>query len=218
VKNFKFWNYVKSSFAPPIPTVPGTFQKNGINGNSTLYFLLGARKVEATPWYSTYHMPQTTSKADAFAITSSGTSIANGGVNTSQGTYPTSDPGPSIGSGHVVANSFHFATDMTKIDKIYFLSANGAYGLEFSLQDYADVPAPASGGGDVGGTITITDKFGYTATSIYALKRVSNAEDPWINTGTNHNYTQMFYGDSTGDAGGSHMSSNGGFYIYASLS
>jgi alpha-tubulin suppressor-like RCC1 family protein len=215
VKNFKFWNY---NFIPPYNRIPGTFQKNGINGNSTLYYLLGARAVEATPWYSTYHMPQSTSKADAFAITSGGTSIANGGVNTSRGTYPTIDPGLSIGSGHVVANSFHFATDMTKIDKIYFLSANGAYGLEFSLQDYADVPAPASGGGDVGGTITITDKFGYTATSIYALKRVSNAEDPWINTGTNHNYTQMFYGDSTGDAGGSHMSDNGGFYIYASLS
>jgi alpha-tubulin suppressor-like RCC1 family protein len=214
VKNFKFWNY---NFIPPYNRIPGTFQKNGINGNSTLYYLLGARAVEATPWYSTYHMPQSTSKADAFAITSGGTSIANGGVNTSRGTYPTIDPGLSIGPGHEVANSFHFATDMTKVDKIYFLSANGTYGLEFSLQDYADVPAPATGGAEAGGTITITDKFGYTATSIYALKRVSNSEDPWINTGTTHNYTQMFYGDSTGDASGSHMSDNGGFYIYASL-
>ena len=176
--------------------------------NSTLYFLLGARKVEATPWYSGYNMPRSTSKADAFAITQGGTS---GGTNTSQGTYPTSDPGSSIGSGHVVANSFHFATDMTKVDKIYFLSANGSYGLEFSLQDYANIPL-------AGGGITITNKFGYTATSIYALKRTANQEDPWINTGTNHNYTQMFYGDSTGNANGSHMSSNGGFYIYGSLS
>ena len=143
--------------------------------------------------------------------------VTSGGTNTSQGTYPTIDPGRSIGSGHVVANSFHCATDMTKVDKIYFLSANGTYGLEFSLQDYANVPAPATGGGDAGGTITITDKFGYTATSIYVLKRVSNPEDPWINTGTTHNYTQMFYGDSTGNANGSHMTDNGGFYIYASL-
>jgi plastocyanin len=212
IKNLKFWNYAKSFLQQAL--VEGTFEKHGINGNSTSYFLLGARAVEATPWYSGYSMPRSTSKADAFAITSGGTS---GGTNTSQGTYPTTDPGPSIGSGHVVANSFHFATDMTKVDKIYFLSANGTYGLEFSLQDYADVPAPATGGGDAGGTITITDKFGYTATSIYVLKRVSNPEDPWINTGTTHNYTQMFYGDSTGNADGSHMSDNGGFYIYASL-
>ena len=212
IKNLKFWNYAKSFLQQAL--VEGTFEKHGINGNSTSYFLLGARAVEATPWYSGYSMPRSTSKADAFAITSGGTS---GGTNTSQGTYPTIDPGPSIGSGHVVANSFHFATDMTKVDKIYFLSANGTYGLEFSLQDYANVPAPATGGGDAGGTITITDKFGYTATSIYVLKRVSNPEDPWINTGTTHNYTQMFYGDSTGNANGSHMSDNGGFYIYASL-